>query len=352
MRKVFLILLIGIVCAISGCGNSLVAVRGTVQGTQENTVIAGALITATGKDTLTTVTGSDGKYRLMLPSGEYEITAAYRTFNTASATVTLKGDPVTKDFKLATGSGLTVDFPEGLSCYFEITTLPYGIDSRSITTFERQTIASTARAVSAKSFNNAPEGYCYELYFSGEFAFTDPLAVQGVRLYSAHSADGPFVLMDAVAASFWGKWADASGKLHDPLLFGSGESYYAVQLYARQGETPLTEPMALAPLEPLTLKAPNNNAINYGPSITLEWDPVAGCSSYRIYVYRKQVDNTWKEYTNFLFSDTTSVAFSGLPGGEYFWYVTTRINAPLEESGEWSRISISANRTFEIDLAN
>lgn len=349
MRKVFLILLIGIVCAISGCGGSLVALSGTVRGAQENTVIAGALITATGKDTFTTVAGPDGTYRLMLPSGEYEITAAYRTFNTASTTVSLEEDPVTKDFKLATGSGLVVDFPEGLSCYFEITTLPYGLDSRSITTSGRQTTASTARAVSTQSFNNAPEGYCYELYFSGEFTFTDPLAVQGVRLYSAHSADGPFVLMDAVAASFWGKGADASGKLHDPLLFGSGESYYAVQLYARQGETPLTEPMALAPLEPLTLKAPNNNTINYGPSITLEWDPVAGCSSYRIRVYRKQVDNTWKEQTNFLSSNTPSVTLSELPQGEYFWYVTARINPP-EVPAEWSRISISANRTFKIDL--
>ncbi|HBL51583.1 MAG TPA: hypothetical protein DER58_12540 [Firmicutes bacterium] len=350
MRKVFLVLLIGIVCTISGCGGSLVAVSGTVRGTQENTVIAGALITATGKDTLTTVTGSDGTYQLMLPSGKYEISAAYQTFKTASATVTLEKEPVTKNFGLSTGSGKVIGTPDGFSYDFELITLPYGVDSRSITATDHRTTASAAQAVFAKNFNNAPEGYCYELHLSSEFAFTDPLAIQGFRLYSAHSADGPFVLVDAAPANLWGKWANIIGEFRDPLLFGTGESYYAIQLYTAEGETPLTEPVALVPLEPLTLKAPANNIINHESGITLEWNPVAGCSFYGIRVYKKQIDNSWTDY-EIASSTNTSLVLSGLSPGEYLWRITAIINAP-DPVGVWSKRSISAHRAFEINLTD
>lgn len=81
MRKVLIILILGLIIVMSGCGATMIAVSGTIRGSLPNTVIADATVTAMGESSFTTVTGADGTYRLLLPPGNYGVTAAYHCNN-------------------------------------------------------------------------------------------------------------------------------------------------------------------------------------------------------------------------------------------------------------------------------
>ncbi|HAZ22610.1 MAG TPA: hypothetical protein DCY85_01320 [Firmicutes bacterium] len=62
MRKVLIILILGAIIIMSGCGATMIAVSGIIRGSLPNTVIAGATVTAMGESSFSTVTGADGSY--------------------------------------------------------------------------------------------------------------------------------------------------------------------------------------------------------------------------------------------------------------------------------------------------
>lgn len=349
MRKLFVALLIGALCAVVGCSGSQVAVSGTVRGMQENTVIVGAKITAVGKDTHTTVTGPDGTYKLMLTPGTYEFTVTYPTFNPASATVPVKEEPITKDFSLSTGLKTTMDFPEQFQCNFTISTRPNASGARSLVTRDGHVTALEFGA--AKNTNgDAPEGYSYELGIYASILFTAPGSYQGYRLYSSPSADGPFILVNTGDVYCENKWATFGCNFSDPHYFSADGCYYALQLYAEEGETPLTEPVQLVPLEPLTLIAPANNAELTVNSVTLEWNPVAECNGYGMDIYRKTDSeyNPWVLFDHAIALPVPEAVFSDLPQGKYCWYVWGSKNTSTNV-GFATQYTYSAYRFFSVE---
>ena len=351
MRKVLIILILGAIIILSGCGATVIAVSGTVRGAQPNTVVAGATVTAVGESSFTTMTGADGSYRLLLPPGNYSVTATYQTFNKAAASINVEKEPVTKELTLSTGAGATLDLPDPLTFEISLYTQPAetGTRSRTAPALERQ--LAVLERLSTKSYNDAPEEYVYLLELYVDFPLPVPVAYQGIRLYVSRSAAGPFTLVStdlvklAVTVGICSMW----GTYDDPLLFGADQtqSYYAIQFYAPEGETYLTEPLPLAPLEPLILGAPAHNATISGTGITLQWNevPTGYGPNYEVIIYQHWGGDSWSggiAHYNLAANQMTLPIVLG--PGTYAWCVIAR-----DDSDPTYRYSNSFPRIFIVE---
>jgi uncharacterized protein YceK len=345
MRKlsVILVLFIAAISVLSGC-SGVSAVTGTVRGTQTNTVIAGAIVTATGENTYTTVTGIDGTYRLMLPPGTYDITAAHESFNNATASITVSDRPVTKDLTLTTGAQTQLAFPETFHYEYYMQTSPYGTGARAAKGSERP--ESVLTNLNTLTQHSAPEGYCYYLSLYAYFALTESISYSGLRVYTSQSADGPFVLIGTSplnytpsgAVRFWGDF-------YSPTLLDDTQCYFAMQLYGPDGETPLTESVLLPPLAPLTLTAPAHQS-EHTSDVTLEWSAMPECDSgYTVSISLDTsgpMGESWMHVKSYYPSENSQIV-SGLDPGRYAWSVRG-----IDNSYDGERQTISAYRIFVI----
>ncbi|HCT35713.1 MAG TPA: hypothetical protein DF292_01600 [Firmicutes bacterium] len=315
-----------------------------------NAVIAGATVTAMGESSFTTVTGADGTYRLLLPPGNYSVTAAYPTFNKTTASITVGKDPVTKDLALTTGAGAILDLPDPLTFEISIYTQPAeaGTRSRTAPVVERQ--KAVFESLYSKNYNNDQEGYVYLLDLYAAFPLSASDNYQGIRLYVSRSVAGPFALAfaDLVEVSYPSADCQFWVTCDEPLLFGAdqAQSHYVMQFYSPEGETYLSEPLSLAPFEPLILAAPDHNAAISGTGITLQWNAIStgdgDSQSYEVLTYRG--GGSFWLLVNHTPVSTNQLTLPALDPGTYAWFVMAR-----DDSEPTYRYSNSYPRIFIVE---
>lgn len=333
MRKVLVYLLIVMALLLSGCKEAdMLEISGTVTSAAGNHIIPGATVVAKGTHTFSAVTGNDGKYRLAVPAGEYELVVTRDSFSNATTKVTVDAQSLTKNFALTTPVSNIVDFPETLEVEFCLYTLRLGTELKA-----RQVNANQLSSPLAVRASATAEGFFKEL--DVRISYQHPAAFIGYRVYVAASAESPFVLgfVGGINGDHSGGYAYAEMK--EPLLFMPETPYYSIQLFGPDGETGLTDPVLAPALEPIVLQEPVNGA-TVSSTPTLKWASVPEKDdTYRVHINR---NNT--EFFIY-YSSNNEYTFLGLSPGTYYWSVSC---VESEQYGVY-RMTESTVRKFVVE---
>jgi hypothetical protein len=259
-------------------------------------------------------------------------------------------NPVTKDLALTTGAGTILDLPDPLTFEISINTQPAetGTRSRTAPVLARQD--TVLESLYNKNYNNDQEGYVYLLDLYAAFPLSASDNYQGIRLYVSRSATGPFALAvaDLVEISYPSADCPFWVTSDEPLLFGAdqAQSHYVMQFYSPEGETYLSEPLSLAPFEPLILAAPAHNAAISGNGITLQWNAIStgdgDSQSYEVLTYRG--GGSFWLLVNHTPVSTNQLTLPALDPGTYAWFVMAR-----DDSEPTYRYSNSYPRIFIVE---
>lgn len=112
----------GVPSGNGGSSTSVYAVQGTVWDATNSTALSGATVQVTGG--ASTTTGSAGSYAFSLANGTYTLTASAPGHTSASATITIAGTGVTRDFNLTRSTNSSSGGAANYSIAFTQTGLP------------------------------------------------------------------------------------------------------------------------------------------------------------------------------------------------------------------------------------